>query len=186
MPGKIGEKRLLALLAQGIDLSTLPVPQQFEAFRTMARVMSQPLEGRPRRLPRHLRPRCSAHRRDGRRCQAKVVWDTEHDRPRNTKCRVHGGASTGPRTPEGKQRIAESNRLRAQARRQAQALAAAQAEALAMYQEALAKYEELRQWDMSGFSGLQDAMLQNQAYVAERAAQRCRNHGLDPRTGKEL
>src|SRR5437870_218726 len=118
MPPKIGPKRLMALLEQGTDLYALPVEAQVQAFKTMARLMTQAPAGtprhRPRRLPRHRRPRCMARRRDGRRCQAKVAWDTEHDRPRSTKCRVHGGMSTGPRTPEGRRRIGESNRRRAQ------------------------------------------------------------------------
>jgi hypothetical protein len=30
----------------------------------------------------------------------------------NGRCRMHGGLSTGPKTPEGRWRIAESNRSR--------------------------------------------------------------------------
>lgn len=123
MPPKIGPKRLQRLIDEGIDPCTLSLQQQFEYARTMARVMSEPPEGTPRRIPRRLRPQCMARRRDGRRCQAKVVWDTAHDRARNTKCRVHGGLSTGPTTPEGRRRIGMANRQRAQARRQAAARA---------------------------------------------------------------
>src|SRR5262249_19589231 len=120
--------------------------QQLSFARTMARILLPPVsEGQPRRLPRHLRPRCTARRRDGRPCQAKVAWDTAHDRAYNTKCRVHGGLSTGPRTPAGRQRIAESNRRRAEAQRQQAVQVAAQASAVAAYREAMAKYEVLRE-----------------------------------------
>jgi hypothetical protein len=46
---------------------------------------------------KHL-PRCNAWARTRRRhCRAKVV-------PGKTRCRFHGGMSTGPRTPGGKAR----------------------------------------------------------------------------------
>lgn len=66
--------------------------------------------------PRRLRPRCGARCRDGHPCQAPAVWDRRRNRPRNGRCRMHGGLSTGPRTPEGKARIAASNRRRAKTR----------------------------------------------------------------------
>ena len=56
------------------------------------------------RTPRHLRPRCGAKTRRGKPCQAPVVWDKEKDQPRNGRCRIHGGLSTGPKTPEGRKR----------------------------------------------------------------------------------
>ncbi len=59
------------------------------------------------------RPCCGARRRDGGRCQASPVWDSRRDRPVNGRCRMHGGLSTGPKTEEGRRRIAESNRARA-------------------------------------------------------------------------
>jgi hypothetical protein len=68
MPERIGPKRLLRLLEQGIDLYTLP-PQQFEAFRAMARLLTQP----PGCTPKRLRPKCGARCRNGRRCQALDV-----------------------------------------------------------------------------------------------------------------
>src|SRR5947209_700216 len=70
--------------------------------------------------PRARRPQCTAKTREGRQCRARAVWDEEHNRPRNSKCRVHGGLSTGPRTAEGKARIAEAQRERWRAYRQAQ------------------------------------------------------------------
>ena len=48
----------------------------------------------------------------GQRCGAKTRKGTEFQRPankRNGRCRVHGGASTGPRTEEGRARISEAN-----------------------------------------------------------------------------
>jgi hypothetical protein len=168
----IGPKRLLTLLEQGTDLYALPMQRQFEAFRTMAHVMTKAPAGMPRRLPKWSRPLCGATCRTGWPCRRRVVWDESNDRPRNKRrprCPNHGGYSTGPRTPEGRQRISASNRRRAQARRQA----AAQAGALAAYRQAVAKYEALRQHPMEGFPGLKDAMLQNQAYQIDLAAQRC-------------
>ena len=58
------------------------------------------------------RPRCGAKCRDGTPCRAPAVWDKGRDRPVNGRCRMHGGLSTGPRTEEGRWRIAESNRTR--------------------------------------------------------------------------
>ena len=58
------------------------------------------------------RPRCGARCRDGSSCKAPPVWDRRLDRPVNGRCRMHGGLSTGPRTQEGRRRIAESNRAR--------------------------------------------------------------------------
>jgi hypothetical protein len=53
-------------------------------------------------IPKWLRPQCGAKTRAGGRCKATPVWDKENDRPRNGRCRMHGGLSTGPKTPEGK------------------------------------------------------------------------------------
>lgn len=46
-------------------------------------------------------PRCGAKTRKGRKCRAPAM--------RNGRCRMHGGASTGPRTQEG---LARSRRAR--------------------------------------------------------------------------
>jgi hypothetical protein len=56
------------------------------------------------------RPTCGAYARStGKPCQAP---------PRaNGRCKLHGGKSTGPRTSEGRARIAEANRKRWSARR---------------------------------------------------------------------
>lgn len=49
--------------------------------------------------------RCGAKTRKGLLCRAKVI-------PEKARCRFHGGMSTGPKTPEGRERIAEAQRLR--------------------------------------------------------------------------
>jgi hypothetical protein len=64
-------------------------------------------------------PRCGARCRDGHPCQARAAWDVDHCAPRNGRCRLHGGLSTGPRTPEGKRRVAEAARQRARRQRAA-------------------------------------------------------------------
>lgn len=59
-----------------------------------------------RRLPKKDRPRCGAQTRIGQHCQAPAVAGRK-------RCRLHGGLSTGPRTQEGRRRIADANRRRA-------------------------------------------------------------------------
>src|SRR5438552_2768228 len=46
-------------------------------------------------------PRCGAKTRDGTSCLGPAM--------RNGRCRMHGGASTGPRTPEGLERCRQAN-----------------------------------------------------------------------------
>ena len=46
-------------------------------------------------------PRCGAKRRDGGSCRQPGMT--------NGRCRMHGGKSTGPRTPEGLERSRRSN-----------------------------------------------------------------------------
>ncbi len=57
------------------------------------------------RIPKSERPFCHARRRDNHKCKARVV-------PGTNRCRMHGGLSSGPKTAEGRERIAESNRRR--------------------------------------------------------------------------
>ncbi len=72
------------------------------------------------RVPKERLPECGAKRRNGQPCRAKVVRGF-------ARCRMHGGASTGPKTAVGKARVgaavAAINRRRAAAKR-AEALAA--------------------------------------------------------------
>jgi hypothetical protein len=56
-------------------------------------------------LPFLRRPRCCADTRQGKPCGNRVV-------PGKRKCRMHGGLSTGPKTAEGKKRIAEAQRAK--------------------------------------------------------------------------
>ncbi len=58
------------------------------------------------KLAKSARPRCGARTRRGTPCQARAVEGKE-------RCRLHGGLSTGPKSQEGRARIAESNRRRA-------------------------------------------------------------------------
>jgi len=69
------------------------------------------------RVQRPERPRCGARWRDGHACRAPAVWDAVRDRPVNGRCKLHGGLSTGPRTPEGKQRCADGRHAYWAARR---------------------------------------------------------------------
>lgn len=56
------------------------------------------------------RPQCGARCRDGHACEAPAVWSTSTGAPRNGRCRMHGGLSTGPRTVEGRARVAAATR----------------------------------------------------------------------------
>src|SRR5215831_16298180 len=47
-------------------------------------------------------PRCGAKTRGGRKCLAPAMRNPKTGQC--TRCRMHGGASTGPRTPEGLER----------------------------------------------------------------------------------
>lgn len=57
-----------------------------------------------------VRPQCGARCRDGHPCEAPAVWSTSTGAPRNGRCRMHGGLSTGPRTVEGRARVAAATR----------------------------------------------------------------------------
>lgn len=56
-------------------------------------------------LPLEKRPLCGARNRAGGTCGKRIV-------PGKRRCRLHGGLSTGPVTPEGKKRISAAQRLR--------------------------------------------------------------------------
>jgi hypothetical protein len=47
-------------------------------------------------------PRCGAKTRNGGKCRAPAMLSPKSGL--YTRCRMHGGASTGPRTPEGLER----------------------------------------------------------------------------------
>jgi hypothetical protein len=72
-----------------------------------------------RRAPKpRWRQECGAKCRDGHACRAPAVWDKLANLPRNGRCKLHGGLSTGPRTAEGKARIAAAQRERWRRRRE--------------------------------------------------------------------
>jgi hypothetical protein len=56
------------------------------------------------------RKRCGARCRTkgGDPCQAPAVWDKARDRPRNGRCKLHGGLSTGAKTVEGWAKLREA------------------------------------------------------------------------------
>lgn len=56
-------------------------------------------------LPSRDRPLCGAKNRKGTACVKKVI-------PGKSRCKFHGGSSTGPRTVQGKARIIEAQRNR--------------------------------------------------------------------------
>ena len=59
-------------------------------------------------------PLCGARCRDGHPCQARATRDVETGcYVRNGRCRLHGGLSTGPRTPAGRRRVGDAARRRA-------------------------------------------------------------------------
>ena len=69
------------------------------------------MQNLPPSLLRYLAPyirsrQCGARTRKGRPCRMKPAG------LRNDRCRLHGGLSTGPKTPEGRARIAEAQRRR--------------------------------------------------------------------------
>jgi hypothetical protein len=62
--------------------------------------------------PKDERPRCGARCRDGHACRARVVV-TRNELGGvvvRSRCRMHGGLSTGARTAEGKARLREAGR----------------------------------------------------------------------------
>lgn len=66
------------------------------------------------KLPRSKRGTCGAKTRKGSPCQAPPVWNKITDKPRNGRCKLHGGLSTGPKTEAGKEAIRASNKSRNQ------------------------------------------------------------------------
>ena len=69
------------------------------------------LEALGRRAPKIDRPTCGARCRDGHACRARVVVRDLAGAPGGdvrTRCRLHGGESTGPRTADGKRRALDA------------------------------------------------------------------------------
>jgi hypothetical protein len=96
-------------------------PSELRALATYARRMAETPRMEWAKLPRRAdRPRCGARCRTkgGAPCVAPVVIHRSVDgRLRvRTRCKLHGGASTGPTTPEGLRRCVEAGRRGAAAR----------------------------------------------------------------------
>lgn len=73
----------------------LPVWLGGDRVRVLGRVQSK----------RETWPRCGAYARStGEPCRAPAHRDPATGKPRNGRCKLHGGKSTGPRTPEGRAR----------------------------------------------------------------------------------
>jgi len=68
--------------------------------------LREPAPHKEPKPPKSQRPLCGATTRKGTPCKARVVQGS-------TRCRVHGGLSTGPRTDAGREAIRASNRRRA-------------------------------------------------------------------------
>jgi len=113
-----------AILARHIAESLIPYQSQFRRcpatamrhpdFRKVcdectgvvcARMREKGLSEDGSPLPQKDRPYCGAKTRSGEACKKKVI-------PGKSKCRYHGGLSTGPKTEAGKARIAAAQRLR--------------------------------------------------------------------------
>ncbi|MEX3314604.1 HGGxSTG domain-containing protein [Sulfitobacter sp. PS-8MA] len=73
--------------------------------RSCERLREIGLDERRQPLPNDQLPRCGAKLVNGTACKTKVV-------PGKQRCRSHGGLSTGPKTLEGRDRIAASQRKR--------------------------------------------------------------------------
>lgn len=52
-----------------------------------------------------LNPVCAARRKKGGQCIIRTIFP-------NGRCRYHGGLSTGPKTADGRERIAAAQRIR--------------------------------------------------------------------------
>lgn len=73
--------------------------------RICHRMQAKGLDDAGQPLPFNARPACEARTRAGTACRKKVV-------PGKQRCRFHGGLSTGPKTAEGRARIAEAQKMR--------------------------------------------------------------------------
>lgn len=79
----------------------LPNEEETDRFVSALVGLSKPLAGR---LVDHL-VRCGAKTRQGMPCRAQ-------SEPGRRRCRLHGGLSTGPKTRQGRARVAEAQKRR--------------------------------------------------------------------------
>lgn len=85
-------------------VATLPDDDKRHVFRQWwAEASAAQAVGRyVRSCPRYLRGlTCGARKRDGTLCRSTTLCA-------NGRCKFHGGASTGPRSPEGRKRALEN------------------------------------------------------------------------------
>ena len=68
--------------------------------RIVLRARGQLAERAPK-VRRRDRPRCGAKTRRGTACRCHAIWDSRNNRPRNGRCKMHGGLSSGPKTSAG-------------------------------------------------------------------------------------
>ena len=68
----------------------------------LARAVEQLRQPPPAAPARRDRRRCGARTRAGAPCRNAPTIDAPTGLPRNGRCKLHGGMSTGPRTPEGR------------------------------------------------------------------------------------
>jgi len=101
-------KRLVEIEREALHLGLFDgmPPQDLRKMNNRIAWADEAIPRKAPRIPKHKRPRCGAKTRKGTPCKAPAVSGSN-------RCRLHGGLSTGPRTEEGRDAIAESTRRRA-------------------------------------------------------------------------
>jgi len=96
--------RLLRALGKGdlVERHTYPARRTFGVFPHTMRARGGVLGENGKHAQRQT---CGARTRKGAPCRARAING-------KGRCKFHGGMSTGPRTPEGRARIAEAQRKR--------------------------------------------------------------------------
>ena len=105
--GCVSRRQRAKLAEQREMVMALPRPRDADDRLLLQILMLMTRE--PRReavLPKRQRDRCGAKCRDGHACKAPVFKRPDGSLAR--RCRMHGGASTGPKTEEGKRRALEA------------------------------------------------------------------------------
>lgn len=95
-----------------LDLCDIGAGKKFYGMSGQGNLRLYTRKREPREIKRRREdsPLCGAMTRKGTPCRALPVEG-------RGRCRNHGGASTGPKTAEGRARIADSNRQRARLRK---------------------------------------------------------------------
>ena len=65
--------------------------ERHEEFQAMLKKPRGSSDGKPARPPKAKRPRCGARTRRGTSCKAPAIWFSGEAKPRNGRCRNHGG-----------------------------------------------------------------------------------------------